>query len=93
MFLVLLAAAGVGYWVYKQRQNRESPECDALDAELEAIVDRQDQLVANLAAGTDQTKQNEWAQELFELERLFNEKATEQATLPDCEPWDIVSPE
>lgn len=91
LLLALIAAAGGLYW-WKNRPH-ESAECDRLDAELEAIEERQYQVIANMAGSDDPVKQGEWAGELIDLERAFNAKAAEQAQIQDCEPWTVREPE
>lgn len=95
MLLLVLAAAGLGLYVWKHRARDgtvESPECDQLDAEIQGIVDRQNQVVANIAATSDKAKLAELVHELQFLELAYNEKVAQQAGMPDCEPWGEIWP-
>ncbi len=76
MIILFAAAALAGLYVWKSRQEpAQSPECAALEAELDVISDSSAQTLANLAVATDPAMIQKLTSDVIYWELQWKEKA------------------
>ena len=92
---ILLAVGGAGYlwWRRRSLELAPSPECSALDAEIQGILDQQDQAIANMGATADPVAIGQWVAVINDLEQQYNERARAQALIQGCDAYQVVEPD